>query len=750
MKWNVLSLLHIITSVTFLTKAQLDGRRYLTEGFGQVESFEQAVQRINSLNIKSKQESLQQILTNSLDHKGIDLDTMAAFLGRLSQLKALDVNVSETCFNRTEHYLGGLMTRQIWALRMFDATTKLPSGILDGKMIWTGSFDECTKVKATVQIKVNGTDNTTHLVPTDQFDGQYCMPTVPAPKSMAAYGVSGIYVGICVPAGCSEEDVKGLVNTFLAVLGVKEGGVSNVNCAQVDKTWTSDAIAVVCVTGAFVLLVAIATIYDVVIQHKESPEPTVISVPYGGQNITANGSVGDHSLRVDDYTQLVNNTANPYVKKVNQAGTLSKVILAFSVYTNGAKVLNTKQGSGALTCVNGIRFLSLSWVIWGHSYAFCFTFVGNIGPIFEEYKNSWTMQPLWSGTFSVDTFFVMSGLLVTYLTLREMKKGSGRFRVNWGLYYFHRFWRLTPPYMLVMMVYVPTFYLWGNGPGWPKGGIDPNCKNYWWANILYINNLLDMSKMCMGWSWYLANDMQFFVISPLILFPLFWKELIGLVILLILLLGSFIATGVLANVNHLEPSSQYSQQSQEYMEILYMKPWTRIGPYLVGMVAGYILYVTECKPKLNWVTALLGWAVATAAGLAVVYGLHDVYQGHPLSNDVSALYITVSRTVWGACVAWVIYACCTGYGGFVNTLMSWGAFVPLGRLTYCAYLVHPVIMYFVYMSRRTLIYATDVSMTYFFFGHLVAAYGCAFVVSMMFEAPMMGLEKAILNRDKSA
>lgn len=51
-------------------------------------------------------------------------------------------------------------------------------------------------------------------------------------------------------------------------------------------------------------------------------------------------------------------------------GVVGELLLSFSVYTNGKKLLSTKQTSGSLRAVNGIRFLSMSWVILGHSYAF--------------------------------------------------------------------------------------------------------------------------------------------------------------------------------------------------------------------------------------------------------------------------------------------------------------------------------------------------------------------------------------------
>ena len=50
------------------------------------------------------------------------------------------------------------------------------------------------------------------------------------------------------------------------------------------------------------------------------------------------------------------------------------------------------------------------------------------------------MQAVINATVSVDTFFLMSGLLVAYLLLRELDRNKGRFNVP--LFYIHRYLRL--------------------------------------------------------------------------------------------------------------------------------------------------------------------------------------------------------------------------------------------------------------------------------------------------------------------
>ena len=48
--------------------------------------------------------------------------------------------------------------------------------------------------------------------------------------------------------------------------------------------------------------------------------------------------------------------------------------------------------------------------------------------------------------------------------------------------------------------------------------------------------------------------------------------------------------------------------------------------------------------------------------------------------------------------------------GPVNTILSWGVWAPLGRLTYCAYLVHPIVIFNFLLSRKELVPYSDYNM----------------------------------------
>ena len=64
----------------------------------------------------------------------------------------------------------------------------------------------------------------------------------------------------------------------------------------------------------------------------------------------------------------------------------------------------------------------------------------------------------------------------------------------------------------------------------------------------------------------------------------------------------------------------------------------------------------------------LGWGVATATALAVLYGLEEQFKldGEQLSLTASAIYGGFHRTAWALSLAWLVFACVNGYGGILH------------------------------------------------------------------------------------
>ncbi|KAK7495799.1 hypothetical protein BaRGS_00013019 [Batillaria attramentaria] len=642
------------------------------------------------------------------------------------------------CVNHTVATLLALFERQSWALQMLDAMGKPSPAILDGNFNWPGAYDYCHKVRSS------------NTLP--QFSGQYCTgqvllsvsgpfgPGIPTPISL----------GLCVPDTCSAMDVTLLLNEAKTALNISLPVYAT--CTKPEKELDAKAVVAIVICSIILMLMVVGTVLDVLLiqRPKWQVEETT--------HLLTNGLMDP-----DERQPLLSGKLDPKVSSPEN-GVAMKVFLSFSVYTNGAKLLSTKQASGSLSCIHGIRFLSMTWVVLGHAFLFPLFSAENTGPYLMALMKRWTFQAIGNALVSVDTFFVLSGLLVAYLSLKEMKKREGK--LNWFLFYFHRFWRLTPAYMLIIMVYVCISPYWGEGPLWPETLPDrDNCKTSWWTNLLYINNFVYSAdtEMCLAQSWYLANDMQFYILSPLIFVPFYFSTVLGLVSSGIFLLITAIVPGVITMRDHIAPTILPSTLAgnetnmQDWMSVFYDKPYNRMGPYIIGMLAGYFLYRTECRLRINKIVNLCMWAVATGSALAVVYGLYDAYNGHPVTLSVAAFYNAVNRQVWAFSVSWVVIACVTGNGGFVNTILSWPALIPLSRLTYCIYLLHIMMMELYLYNADRPFYMNDLNVVsnrpwkegagkiVFFLAILVLSYMAAVIASLAFEAPMMALEKVILQ-----
>lgn len=142
--------------------------------------------------------------------------------------------------------------------------------------------------------------------------------------------------------------------------------------------------------------------------------------------------------------------------------------------------------------------------------------------------------------------------------------------------------------------------------------------------------------------------------------------------------------------------------------------------------------------------------------LAIVIFLpHHSFQGEPTSLLFSCLYLSLHRIVWSLAFGWIVYACSTGQGGFINSILSYEAFTALSSLSYLAYLIHPILMLYHTGMVRERVQLSHYQLLNTFLARVILAFSSAYVLYVMVELPFANIEKylfpaAARKRQKAA
>ena len=597
-------------------------------------------------------------------------------------------------------------------LRTLDAFGKLEAGLLEGNVVARGNYDECL----------------------DTGDTQYCLLTL---DLSLAGGLIVPTEAICIPVECTVYDIEwatGELEKALALIGIPLK-FNPPYCTTGEKPpYSAGAVAVLVVCSLFLCLIAVGTLYDMWLLFRKSLS-----------------SVKAMDVQTEKTPLL---PSSPAIKTPRLLRFLVNIVQAFSLYKTLPAILSTAQPPSAISCINGMRVISMFWVIMGHVYVFFGYNTGVTNPLVvaQEVVPSFAFQGVENALFAVDTFFFLSGLLTAYLTLREMYRRKGRF--PFLPFYIHRYLRLTPSIAFVLFFFMFMTVHLSDGPYYSltldsASTYYNNCRSYWWTNLLYINNFYpsNANDGCIIWTWYLANDMQFFVISPLMLILLYHSFPVGLASVGVFLVSCLAATAAISA--HYKFAAGFGGQTAEYNNVSYGKPYCRIFPYLVGLLLGYLLYkkfAFRFKSKLqNLLLYLVLWALAAFFCLSVVYGLYGTLHGHPFNEAENVLYLTFSRLVWGIGLALVVFACHNGYGWVVNSFLSMGFWVPLSRLTFNAYLVHPIVLLVIITSLRAGIYYSTITISIYIVAVVVLSYAVAGVIAVCVEFPISNVEMAVFE-----
>ena len=206
-------------------------------------------------------------------------------------------------------------------------------------------------------------------------------------------------------------------------------------------------------------------------------------------------------------------------------GGLEEALICFSLLSNVEKLMRTgRSSSDALPCLDGMRVISMTWVVLGHSFSqvawagrpamtnFNWSVYKQLGLTSTTFD-----ELLVNGYYSVDTFFYMGGLLVAYLTFIELD----RKRFNLPLFYVLRYLRITIPMAFIVWFTASIMETLVTGP---VAGLftTRGCQENWWHMLLYINVYVTASGSCLGQGWYLGTEWSLFVASPFLILPMYY------------------------------------------------------------------------------------------------------------------------------------------------------------------------------------------------------------------------------------
>lgn len=307
-------------------------------------------------------------------------------------------------------------------------------------------------------------------------------------------------------------------------------------------------------------------------------------------------------------------------------------------------------------------------------------------------------------------------------------------------------------------------------------------KSFFW-HITFLNNIIPWSRRdsCMQWTWYLACDMQFYLLVP-VLASIYYHNRGNFWISISLLwftCGVISAFVILRN----EFSASYFTYKDSYWTVFYEKPWARFPAYLVGIITGCSYYTykheqrfsqgvirqtvvlfdesdsnieplakqeSERDPEKNLVIVLFDkvqknkwFALASLlVGLSIRMLMTWLLQKiNHATGDVpliiNVLYLLLQRPTYciGTTLSMLPFILRNKSFKPMTNFMTSPFWYPLARLTYGAYLSHSIFMLFRGYNTEKGVWASESEAFLFFFAYLTFSFVFSLIMTLLVEIP---------------
>ncbi|XP_026326406.1 nose resistant to fluoxetine protein 6-like [Hyposmocoma kahamanoa] len=568
---------------------------------------------------------------------------------------------SEQCRRDAQLYLYSLERMELWALKMFDASAKPPSGILSGNSNQYGDYDECLSIDgavrgkyclASLQVSLSG-DRTLDRIDNMIHSGHYIRSNF-TDMGHRVPRYSSILWGICIPSSCSSFDLEEEMSQRLSGLGISVK-VHNTMCSVKDlkRPYSFGKTLSITFFLSIILLLSLGTIMD-------------------------DGKEG--------------------------ASNFEKILNAFSLKRNFRKILDVSDEPSRVKGVDAFRGMNAFALLLAHK-----SMAMAHNPYVNKMTYSATFGMPWavigrSAILYTDSFLYLSGFLNAYNLLQELER-KGTIDIKSRL--IARWFRLFPLFLSLMLFCTYILPDINNGPQWNLVVEEHSrvCEKNMWKSFLFIHNYFGFEDMCLTHTHQIGIDMQLYVATlPLML--IFWKSrTFGWALVATLAVASAALRYFAVYWHNISMFVYFGISVQKLLDAArycYILPTHRATIYLIGVAMAYLIRNKKCNFTLSFVQTRLLWISCFVLMMfTICYPYQMGLEGYKFEPGPAAAFAAFSPIMWGIHMSVAHWAICNSYLDNKGTsFVESRVFKFFNKIAYGVYLTQfPIFFYNVGIQR---------------------------------------------------
>ncbi|XP_070509072.1 regulator of hypoxia-inducible factor 1-like [Chironomus tepperi] len=576
------------------------------------------------------------------------------FVKKLSMINEIVRENEGQCYKDLKQILNFVMLDDFNAIMMFNSWSTFSSNYTYGNSYDFGNYDNCLELKVDdviatqyclVQFYYNSSENVKKVEPKQSYLNRGWK------RLDERFGGA-----VCLPESCGSDDVKRILKKLFGVSGLvlAEDYSQDGYCKKASQVtgWTKFEIFNCISTIFFIFLAASSTFL-----YSSTPK---------------------------------------------DASTFTKIISTFSIKENFKEFTNLTPEKGSITCLNGIRAISIFLIMFYHFVSLRINFAFRDGQNLSELGDRFLVRSTGSLSIAVDAFFVMSGALVSKSVTRQLDTG----RLNIWKLYIQRYFRITPTVAITIMnIIAISNFFYRMVPYTFENNMGTSCEQHWWEALLHIQVYTNPRDICVIHSWYLSADFQLFLIAPFLIimaykFPC--KKLISLNFLI--LLSAFIIYRFYLIINQsitVEDITVFRDIFGETEASFYYPTHVRGLPFLIGMLLGYLLKDDQFTIVNQKTTILICRSLLT---FTIIFFLIYPIPLEPLSPLISHKFevflLIFGHFFWSIGISILIFSCHYGHCGFINQFLSSRVWTPIAKMGLSFYLISAGIQFMIASFRK--------------------------------------------------